>query len=62
MGWGWQAPVGTGGIRTPKRVSPSELAADGLQQASTVTPRKAAAKTGREMISKHVLFLRILFF
>lgn len=54
--------MGAGGGQTPKQVSPSELAANSLQQASAMNPKKAAAKAGREIIWEHVLLLKILFF
>lgn len=52
---------GVGGGQTAKQVSPSELAADSLQQASLMTPRKAAAKAGRKMVWKHAVSKDFIF-
>lgn len=51
-----------GGGQAPKQVSLSELAADSSQQASAVTPKEAAVKTGREMMWKCGFFLKIFIF
>lgn len=61
VGWGEQASLGMGGGQTAKQVSPPELAADSLQQASLMTPQKAAAKAGREMIWKRAVSKDFIF-
>lgn len=58
---------GVGVTGTPQgqvggQIRASGLAAESLQQANTMTCRTSAAKTGREMIWKPVLFLKLLFF
>lgn len=58
---------GVGVTGTPQgqvggQIRASGLAAESLQQANTMICKTSAAKTGREMIWKPVLFLKLLFF
>lgn len=61
MGWDGRHRWGGGESKHPEQVTPSELAAESLQQASAVTPKAAAAKTGREMIWKCALSKDFIF-